>query len=699
MNQAALTDDGSLYAETQCGAMETQLDFNFLPPGRIRRWREWWLPLHGLGGLTCASVEMGATIHLAKDKNPEHVNLTLGICPARPLSEVTVRLSVQEKTLLEQKANATPGKPWLHTEVIEAQRLAGYPLTLTVMDNSGQVILDYTHDREVCPVEPFPLQADTKPSTAQDLYSVGLKHENFDNRQEALETYQKGLAMDSAHGPSHLRLGLMFMRAANLTAAEEHFRQAAVAGLAEANYYLGTLLLSLDRLEEAERAFEAAPAGTSVSAAARCGLGRIALGKGEWEKSVDLLRQALTEDPDASSVARLLLAVALRRAGREKEAQLELQGLLSNDPLNHPALREMALSLGDQGRPYLDKLARMLADDRQYLLDLACFYINTRLFADALVILGEAVRAWNYPMVGYLAWDMCRRLGKSDEASEWLIKSTQAGPDLVFPSRLEEVAALTQAVKENPHDYKAKYYLGTFLYAHQRFEEGLTLWEEAAEHLGDFDVVYRNLGLAYWKVKGDLQRATTLLETAQQINPENQDLYLLLDELYTTQRLREKREALLEKLHALNDLRDDVHKHMVVMLVDLGHYQRAIQRLTEDRFVPSEMDQSFRLAYVGAYLGRAQAQIKAGRLEEAIADYRRALQFPENVGVGQPVSGANAEILYRLGWAWEQLGRFEEAIAAWQGAAGEHHPHGSKLFPFVQMSLDKLNRYSELGYY
>jgi tetratricopeptide (TPR) repeat protein len=102
---------------------------------------------------------------------------------------------------------------------------------------------------------------------------------------------------------------------------------------------------------------------------------------------------------------------------------------------------------------------------------------------------------------------------------------------------------------------------------------------------------------------------------------------------------------------------------------------------------------------VGAYLGRAQAQIKAGRLEEAIADYRRALQFPENVGVGQPVSGANAEILYRLGWAWEQLGRFEEAIAAWQGAAGEHHPHGSKLFPFVQMSLDKLNRYSELGYY
>src|SRR3990170_2744934 len=101
VNQSALMDDGSLYAETQCGAMETQLDFDFLPPGHIRRWREWWLPLRGLGGLTCASVEMGACIRLAKDKNPEHLSLTLGICPARPLGEVTARLSVQGKTLVE----------------------------------------------------------------------------------------------------------------------------------------------------------------------------------------------------------------------------------------------------------------------------------------------------------------------------------------------------------------------------------------------------------------------------------------------------------------------------------------------------------------------------------------------------------------------------------------------------------------------
>ncbi len=44
-------------------------------------------------------------------------------------------------------------------------------------------------------------------------------------------------------------------------------------------------------------------------------------------------------------------------------------------------------------------------------------------------------------------------------------------------------------------------------------------------------------------------------------------------------------------------------------------------------------------------------------------------------------------------------GRYREALDAWQQAAREHHPHGSALFPYVQKSLDKLGRYSEIGLY
>jgi tetratricopeptide (TPR) repeat protein len=58
---------------------------------------------------------------------------------------------------------------------------------------------------------------------------------------------------------------------------------------------------------------------------------------------------------------------------------------------------------------------------------------------------------------------------------------------------------------------------------------------------------------------------------------------------------------------------------------------------------------------------------------------------------------SQAEIFYKLGCAYELLGSYPEALAAWQSAAKEHHPYGDALFEFVQKALDKLSRYSELG--
>ena len=135
------------------------------------------------------------------------------------------------------------------------------------------------------------------------------------------------------------------------------------------------------------------------------------------------------------------------------------------------------------------------------------------------------------------------------------------------------------------------------------------------------------------------------------------------------------------------------------MLVEMGDYERAIWKLTTERFVASEMDSSFRNAYVRAHLARAHARMERGLTAEAIADYKQALEYPENVGVGRPVSPSQAQILYLLGCAYEQIGRFQEALSAWKQATCEHHPHGSELFPYLQMSLDKLNRYSEIRFF
>lgn len=699
MNQSALTDDGSLYAETQCGAMETQLDFDFLPPGAVRQWREWWIPLRGMGGLSCASAEVGARVGLAQGDREGWVTFTVGVCPVRPVEKARVVLSVAGRAVLDREVTLSPEAPWLHMQEVEAQVVADHPITLQVLDAEGRALLDYTFDREAGPVEPFVPQAEEKPATAEDFYQAGLRHENFDNREEARQAYRQALALDPEHGGARLRLGLMLLRAGEFAEAEEHLQQAATGGLSEARYYLGVLCLYQGRREEAAGHFRAVPADAAVSAAALCGLGRVALAEGRWPEAVQHLEQARRKAPD-SLPTHLLLAVTLRRAAQEERARRELAAVLERDPLNHPALREMASSLGEEeGAAYLATLRRLLADDRQYFLDLACFYLDAGLLQDALAVLEEAAQEWDYPMVHYLAAEVCRRLGRAVEAEAWMEKGNQAPADFGFLSRLEEALALERVLAVQPDNARAKYYLGNFCYAHQRYEEAIRLWEEAAEGgLEAFDVLHRNLGLAYWERRGDLARATASLEKALACNPYNQDLYLHLDDLYKAQGLKAQREALLKKMQALQEPRDDVHKRMVFVLVDLGRYEEAIRMLSEEQFVPSEMDQSFRQAYVAAYLQRSRAHEEADRLEEAIADYRRALEYPANVGVGRPVLTGDAEVLYRLGCACERLGRFAEAVAAWKEAAREHHPHGSDLFPYVQMALDKLNRYSELGF-
>jgi tetratricopeptide (TPR) repeat protein len=696
VNQTALTDDGSVYAETQCGAMETQLDFDFLKPGEVRSWREWWLPLRGLGGLTCASAEAGARLHLNPNRDEQLVSIDLGICPIRTVYGATIRLDIPGKTLMEERADISPELIWQYTTVVNARELAGHAMHLAVLDSEGKALLDYTLDRETSQIEPYEPNFERQPVTAEDFYRLGLRHENFDNRQQAKEAYQKALALSPDHAPASYRYGLMLLRSADFDEGTKYLSNAAAYGMDEANYYLGTLSLYKDQNLPAESFFMAVKPASPAYASARTGLGQIALGRGDWERAVSMFEEACRQlgTPITPSV---MLAVALRRAGHEEQAQQELTSTLRRDPLNHLALREMALSLGESGRPYQEKLEGLLSDDRQYSIDLACSYLQAGLFEDALAVLNTAKQSRDYAMLLYLTGYICHKLGKDEEASQWFKQGSKSSPDFVFPSRLEEILALEKALDYAPEDARAKYYLGNFLYAHERPEEGKRLWEESLEGLPAFDVLFRNLGLACWQQEKDFSRAVDLFEKALELNASNYDLYLLLNELYKALNLTQKQADLLAAIQRLQDPREDVRKLKIALLVDLGHHDEALEIMTREKFVPLEMDQSFHNLYERAWKLKAQASLEQGKTEDAIACFQEALNYPENLGVGQPVTATQAEIHYRLGCAYESLGFYKKALNAWHHAASEHHAHNTTMYEFVQKALDKLSRYSELG--
>jgi tetratricopeptide (TPR) repeat protein len=691
VNQLALMDDGSLYAETQCGAMETQLDFDFLQPGETNTWREWWLPLRSIRGLTCASADMGARIHLALGDEDGTVKLSLGICPVIEVLSAEIELSTPGEILLKETADITPEQPWLREINVKAKELSDHPITLSVKNPEGELLLDYTHNSEPYAGEFSETELPTQPETAEDYYQLGLKQENYDNRAEALESYWQAIRTSEEHGPSHLQLGKMLLRSADFKGASHHLRWAADLGLSAALYFLGLLSWYTGDFQAAVDYYRLVPEEETLRSTAQRGLAAILFKRQEWEPAMQLL----DESDQESLNSKIMQGIALLLVGEREAAQAVFEAVLENDPLNLVALNELA-ALDSRGEfKYGEKLRRLLSDDRQYYLDLACAYLDMGLDDTALAVLEGAAETWDHACLLYLAAYL-----QKDKAETVTLRARarEADPDFVFPSRIWEVIALQEAIKQDTSDVKAKYYLASFYYARQRPQEAIELWTTALRVMDEYDVLHRNLGLAYWQQEDDLLKATSHFEKGLQLNPDNQDLYMHLDDLYRLQGEDRKRVELLAWMDALDPIREDLRKRKISLMVDLGQYEEALEIITSEDFVPLEMDQSFHLVYVRALLMRAATHLESGQIEAAIADYRQALEYPENQGVGRPVTMGNAEILYRLGCAYELIGDYHQAVATWQEAAREHHAFGDELFPYLQKSLDKLGRYSELGF-
>jgi tetratricopeptide (TPR) repeat protein len=696
VNQTSLTDDGSVYAETQCGAMETQLDFAFLQPGMSRTWREWWLPMRGIGGLTVASESIGARIGLSPNSDKATVNLSLALCPMSERVNTRVRLSIPEQMLIDEVISFSPRKPWLHQIEMKNEILADNPLMLRVTDQDGSVLLDHIQRRDAdnCDVDTHEKPSDEEP--AQSLYQLGLKHENFDNREEAKAAYQQSLSFSSSQPDVHLRYGLMLLRSAQFSEADKHFSQAAELGLSEAKYYRGLVAFFLNDQKMAEEFFKSAVADQSMTISSLIELGKTAMRTKEFSLAAEYFFEACRQ-PGFISASELLLAIALRLKGDMEEAHKHLQTVLDSDPLNIPALHEMFIGGFAESNEVGAKLQRLLKDDPQYFSDLACFYFDAGLPEITLDVLKAASEIRPNAVETYFKGYIHHVLGDETNSIGCFETARGMSPEFGFPSRLEEILALEFALDQNPDDDLAKYLLGNFYYAHERQEEGIALWLQALKGMGNYDVLLRNLGLAAWHRKNDLTGAVAYFEKALEQNPRNQDIYLHLDDLYRLLGRIDKREDLLNTIKTLSDVREDVHKRSITMLVDLGHYQEAIKLMETEKFLPLEMDQSFHLAYVNALMQRASANIKGGRIEESIKDYLNMLEYPENHGVGAPTTRAQADIYYMLGCAYEKIGQYQLALQAWREAAGEHHPHGSRLYPYIQMALDKLSRYSEIG--
>ena len=157
---------------------------------------------------------------------------------------------------MAETITVSPQEPWLYEITIKAVEIADKPLTLFVKDSLGNMILENTQNRE--PIRSMIIMRKEKnnPPHADDFYILGLKQENFDNREQAKEAYQKALMLDETHQDAHLHYGLMLLRSAQLEEADKHFSRAYELGKGEGTYYRGLIAMIDGRLPDAEGTFK-----------------------------------------------------------------------------------------------------------------------------------------------------------------------------------------------------------------------------------------------------------------------------------------------------------------------------------------------------------------------------------------------------------------------------------------------------------
>jgi tetratricopeptide (TPR) repeat protein len=103
----------------------------------------------------------------------------------------------------------------------------------------------------------------------------------------------------------------------------------------------------------------------------------------------------------------------------------------------------------------------------------------------------------------------------------------------------------------------------------------------------------------------------------------------------------------------------------------LGEYAETARMLDQVRVTVWEGSREVHDLFEDAHLGLGEAHLVAGRPGEALTEFNRALEYPENLATGKLENTRETHIHYLRGNALAALGRKPEAIAAWKQAADE----------------------------
>jgi len=553
--------------------------------------------------------------------------------------------------------------------------------------------------------------------SVEELYYTGLRLEQFYNPSfDPLPYYFEALRRDPSDYRVNTAVGLLYSRKGMFEDAERHLQSAVDRITAnytkprdgEAYYYLGLCQKYMGKYAEACKNLYQATWSYAFHAAGYYQLAQIEAMRGNFYQALAHLDRSISTNSNNIKALNLKSAI-LRRTGKPGPAREISSCVMDDDPLDIWAMYEHYLACRDLGkeeesRGSLEDIKSRMRNYIQTYLELSLDYANAGLWTEAISVLSDPGLALHdpdgsFPMKYYYLAYFSLQKGDHEKALNYLEQAASLPPDFCFPFRLESIPILETAIKLNPSDAKAPYYLGNLLYELQP-DKAVSYWERSRGIDGSFPTVHRNLGMAYYKAYNDLSRAIDSYEKAISLNGRDQRLLYEADLLFAAARTDpEKRLRILRDHQEViygNNVADALSRE-VMLLVQLGRYDEALEIAGKYYFRQWEGVSKAYNSYVDAHLLRGMSSFLTGNYKECLADYTDALKYPENMMVAESYRGGReSQVYHELGTVYEKMGNMKKAREMWElSVSRRQHPQLSDIHFYRALSLKKLGRSAE----
>jgi tetratricopeptide (TPR) repeat protein len=684
-----LTDADGPYAELMVGAYsDNQPDYSWIKPYEVKTFKQYWFPVRDIGGFKNANTNAAVNLELKSN------NITkIGFCTTSQHSGAKVLLKAGNKLLLEQRVKIGPGRPFTR-EVTVPVGTKEDDLKVSLLSSSNATLITYQPVKaKYNPELPEVVKAPPPPNDIENieqLYLTGLRLQQIHNpRVDPYAYYEEALRRDPGDSRTNTILGINYTKRAMFEQAEQKLRKAIERisaeytrpGHTEAYYHLGLVLRAQGKFDEAYDVLYRATWDSAFHSAAYYQLAELSCRKKDFTSALEQIVRSLSTNA-LNSKALSIKATVLRKLGKFKQAKQVALDVIDADPLDFLAMNELYLAESGlrsktRAKKALANLTKKIRNEAESYLELAVDYGNCGLWDEAIEVLLRPVKskmsfAGTYPVVYYYLGYFYRQKGNTPEASQYFSMATKMSTDYCFPFRLESIEVLNAAIKHNPSDARACYYLGNLLYDLQP-QEAIKLWEKSRSIDDSFATVHRNLGWAYYRTQENMRKAIDCYEKAIACNSKEPRLYVELDRLYEDENIPLlKRLVLLEKNHQTVVKRNDSFLREIMVLVLVGRYDEAINFLANNHFHVREGGGGIHDVYVDGHLLRGLSYFNNKKFNKALGDFKKASEYPENLSVGRPKNDRRApHVAYCIGTAYEALGDTEKAVEFYRRTADQ----------------------------